>query len=511
MSVPEERTGSAASVLLINPSLSPESVPPVMTGVLRDSVPFSLGHLAGYLLEKGHQVRVVDDQLERLDAARLERIIASLAPPRVVGITVLTVTCARAYELARIVKTLDPAATVVLGGVHATALPEEGLRRPGVDVVVRGEGELTLEELVRHVGEGSSWAGITGISVLEGGLVRHNPPRPLLEDLDTLPPFPYHLFEADRERYRGFAAVITSRGCPHRCAFCSQRDSRYRSVSVERALDDIGLLVNRYGATSILSYDDTIGADRERLLRLTRRIRELGYDRKTSFQALIRADNLDAELLGELKAANFTLLIVGIETASNTLMRLINKGTTVEKISRSIRLAADQGIDVAATVIFGLPGETGADRAAARRLVASLPLASVRFNLFTPYPGTLLYETLSQSGEVHVAPDWVNFSPQYFWSGDDLAYVPRDTSRDELMLAIMAANLWYYLRPAGLRRLFTKRFAGAVSVPLPAGWYRTRQLGKILLLGGFFARRFIAVLSRVVARRIAGRVWNRCG
>lgn len=494
------------NVLLINPTINPKTQKNILTDVIRISFPMSLGHLAGYLSHNSNiNAEVYDDQITPLDYASLSNLINSMATPRIVGITTLTATCSRAYDLARQIKKIDPQALVVLGGIHASVLPEEALANESVDLVVRGEGEITFDYLVKRVLDNQNWQDLEGISYRHQGNVISNPPRPLIKDLNLLPPFPYHLFEHNRDKYSGFFSLQSSRGCPYACIFCSQRSltgRSYRYVSTERVLADIDTLITRYNADIIRIMDDNIGANKKRLLDLLDGIIAKGYHHKVSFEAPMRGDNLDEEIATRLRDSNFSMVSFGLETASARLMETINKGETVEQVVMAIELAAAKGIPTATTLIFGLPTETLSDRIQAIKLVSKLPLDSVRFNILTPYPGTPVYNELIKQGQITVKEDWHNFSVQYMWEGDDIPYVPENTDKYELMFTTMFANLYFYLRPSGIIKMLTSRFAGGNVVVLPKKWYLSKYILRIGRVGVFLTWRFTQVLGKMLYHKL---------
>lgn len=494
-------------VLLLNPTINPKTQNRIITEIIRASFPFSLGHLAGYLLHNGNfPVQIIDEQITPLSDADIEALISGMEGPKIIGITTLTATCSRAYELSDRIKQIDANATVILGGVHVSVMPEEGLGRKGVDIVVRGEGEITLSEIVKCIFDGTDYYGVQGISFKRNGSFVHNPDRPLIKDLNTLPLFPYHLFEKDFERYPGFSSIQTSRGCPYGCIFCSQRNISgrgYRYVRAERALQDIETLANRYGSRLIRIMDDNIGANKKRLMELLEMIIDKGFNKRVSFEAPMRGDNLDLEILEKLKEANFSLLTFGLETASESLMTMINKGESVDDVVNAIKMTASKGISTGTTLIFGLPTESGKDRWEAIKLVSSLPLDSVRFNLLTPYPGTPIYNQLIKDNRIIIREGWENFSVQYMWEGDDLPYVPDNTGRYELMFTTMLANLLFYVRPSGIKKLFTKSAAGGNVISLTNRWYFTGFLFKIIRVGSYLSRRFIVIFLKMMYEKIA--------
>jgi radical SAM superfamily enzyme YgiQ (UPF0313 family) len=494
------------NVLLINPKINPASQSGIINRIINTTFPTSLGVLAAYLMRSGSgSVTIADEQLHPVCPKRLEELVVSLRRPRIVGLSALTVNSARAYDIARSVKRIDPEATVVLGGIHPTVLPEEALKSDGVDVVVRGEGEETFEELVRLAASGKDYSRVAGISLKKEGIIAHNPPRPLVEDLDKIPPFPYHLFEKDRLAYPSFGSILTSRGCPYGCIFCSSRSvsgTRYRYFSIERTVSEISLLAGRYGQKIVWMMDDNIAADRNRFLKLLDGIMAAGLHRKVSFHGSMRGDNISYEVLDKAKEANFRMISFGLETASETLMKIISKGETVKEVAEAIRMTDRKGISAATTVIFGLPKETRKDRYDAMRLVGSLPLSSVRFNTLIPYPGTPAFDRLSREGKICVRKDWENFAVQYMWEGDDLAYVPDGTNRYELMFDTMFANLSFYLNPRNIARMFSSSFAGGNVVTVSGRWYRLPvTVYRMSLVLFYLLKRFARISYRMLAGR----------
>lgn len=493
-------------VLLINPEINPKTQKKFVTAIVRASFPFSLGHLAGYVMRNGDlPLKIVDDQIAPITDEALERLIAEMEPPKILGMTALTATSARAYELAGLAKKYDPGMKIVLGGVHASVMPEEGLSHKSVDMIVRGEGEITFDEIIDCVSNERDYRQVKGISYRDNGEIVSTEDRPLIKDLNSLPHYPYHLFEADKDRYPGFFSVQTSRGCPYGCTFCSQRSitrRSYRYVSTERAIHDIETLADKYGGSLIRIMDDNIAANKKRLMALLDAIIEKGLHKRVSFEAPMRGDNINEDIVDRLKEANFGLVTFGLETASESLMKLINKGETVKQVADAIEMTAGKGISVGTTLIFGLPTETNRDRWDAIKLVSSLPLDSVRFNILTPYPGTPIYNDLVKENKVRIKKDWENFSVQYMWEGDELPYVPDGTNPYDLMFQTMLANLWFYIRPSGLKKLFTKRVAGGNVIQLNKAWYFSGFLFKILRVGLYLGKRFAVVFAKMLLRKV---------
>ncbi len=493
-------------ILLINPAVNPSSQSKVVNAVITNLLPTSIGVIAGYLEHKGiGPFRIVDEQIDYMSDEALKDIISGAAKDVVVGISVLTISSKRAYDLADRIKEINGNALIVFGGIHPSVLPEESLDRKSVDIVVRGEGEITFSEIVLARSQGKSLSDISGISYREGDKLRHNPDRPLIQDLDEVPIFPYHLFEKNIDRYNSFAAVLTSRGCPYNCSFCSSRNisgKRYRYNSVERAVSEITLLNEKYGQSVIWIIDDNPAANPVRFGKLLDSVIDKGLHKKVEFHGSMRGDNLTEAIVKKLKEANFRMVAFGLETTSERLMKDINKGETVKQVIDAILLADKHGVSTAATLIFGLPGETRQDRRDAIEIIKGLPLSSVRFNTLTPYPGTPVYESLSKAGKIRIKKDWENFAVQYMWESDDIPYVPDGNNRYELLFDTMFANLSFYLSLSGIKRMIRSSFAGGNVISLKGRWYL--QPGTVWRLGRLFfylVFRFADVTIKMLLKR----------
>ncbi|SPQ00019.1 conserved hypothetical protein [Candidatus Sulfobium mesophilum] len=490
------------NVLLINPKISEASQSKKINAMINITFPTSIGVLAGYLTASGiEKVQIIDEQVHPIADEDVSTLLRSMATPRVVGISVLTLNCGRAYELARKFKQADPGITVVFGGIHPTVVSEEVLSTGAVDVVVRGEGEETLRELVSLILQGKAYHGINGISYAKDGAYMHNQDRMMIQNLDTIPPFPYHLFQKDLDRYPNFSGIFGSRGCPYKCTFCSSRSisgRKYRHHSVGRVIEEMKTLVRTYGQTSIFLMDDNIAVNKRHFKELCDSIIREGLHREAFFHGSLRGDNASDEVLDMAWNANFRILYYGLETGSETLMKTIDKGETVAEVADAIIRAARRGFSVGTTIIFGLPTETRKDRYKTLRFVKSLPLSSVRFNTLTPYPGTPVYQQEFPKGNVLIKKNWENFGVQYMWESDDIPFVPEGNDRIELIFDTMWANLSYYMSFRGLKNLFTAKYAGGNVIKLKTKWYFSfSELKKMAALFFYLFSRFSTVAFRM--------------
>ncbi|MCX5829572.1 MAG: radical SAM protein [Deltaproteobacteria bacterium] len=484
------------NVLLINPSIGNASQNKRINRVVGITFPTSIGILAGCLMTSGIDVRILDEQIDPISESDFPRLISSMQSPRIVGISVLTLNSGRAYEVAQQVKQVDPHATVVLGGIHPTVALDEALHADGVDVVVRGEGEETFIELVQLILQGKDYRGISGISFSVDGKTIHTPNRPYIDNLDSIPPIPYHLFETDILRYPSFSTVLGSRGCPYSCLFCSSRSisgKKYRFHSVDRVVQDCTTLIRKYKQQSVFFADDNIAVDRRHFIELCDALTKEGLHKEAFFHASMRADNATDEILEKARATNFKMIYFGFETGIERLMKIIDKRETVAQIVEAIQRAHRAHISVGATLIFGLPTETRQDRYDTIKLVNSLPLDSIRFNTLVPYPGTPAYKMLAPQGKILIKGCWENFGVQYMWESDDIPYVPDESNRIELIFDTMYANLSYYLAPKGISKLIMSPVAGGNVIKLKKRWFLSLQ--ELYKMGSVFTYLFARFLS----------------
>ena len=305
-------------ITLINPSLNTRYPQP----------PLGLALLAAILEKHGHSVKILD---ANTPGFILSDEIRHIGETEIVGITAMTPTIGAALDIAKTVKQHCPANKVIIGGPHVTLMPEETLKSsPHIDVAVRGEADDTIIEVVNALETHGSLAGINGISYLQDGLVINNPPRVALTDMDALPYPAYHLLDIEHYRphpphgmYLPFAAMVTSRGCPYRCAYCSKPvfGTKFRAQSAERVVDEMAYLHEKFGVKEIAFYDDSFTLDKKRVHAICDKILENNL--KITWTCETRVNLVDKELLQHMKQAGCYAVAYGIETASPEIMKVI--------------------------------------------------------------------------------------------------------------------------------------------------------------------------------------------
>lgn len=379
-----------ARVFLVNPP-SPE---PVHTPLL------SFCHLAAALRAGGHAVALLDASAPFAphDHATIAARVDAFAPD-LVGLHLKTLHVQPAYALARV---LAGRAPLVAGGPHATIVPDEPLAH-GFTWVIRGEAEDALVELA-HVVDGRRAPGeVAGLSWRERGLPRHNPERPFLTELDRLAP-PLSALDLFDPAWYGRATaggllppggILSSRGCPAACTFCSNdvtgRKFRYRSPASVAA--EIALLRDRLGTVAFSFLDDSFAVGRRRVKALCDAITASGGPVWWSCTA--HPAHLDREVLVDMQRAGCAGVDIGMESADPGMLLRIGKGVTVERVLDVLTWCHELGVHAVVNLMFGWPDETDAELDATIDFIERARSVAGGFNargVVVPYPGTALYE-----------------------------------------------------------------------------------------------------------------------
>lgn len=330
--------------------------------------------------------------------------------PRAVGFTVMTEKIESARILSRLVKRADPRTPVIWGGPHPTVRPAECLALPEVDFVVRGEGERTVVELARRVLDGGPADGVPGVFTRDGAGGVRGADRPLEPDLDALPPPDWEagLSPFDwPERRRGRQQVMSSRGCPFRCEYCAAAAMWGRKVrfhSPGRVLREIETLVGLTGTRRIAFLDDSFTLNpkwTEEMCRALARAR-LGI----RWSCLTRCDLVDEPLLRLMKNAGCDGVIFGVESASPRILRSVDKGQEIDEVDRTMAACRRAGLTYHAYYMIGFPDETEEDLRMTVEHMKRCGAGYVSLNVFTPYPGSALYDRVVAQGLIADPPDW---------------------------------------------------------------------------------------------------------
>jgi radical SAM superfamily enzyme YgiQ (UPF0313 family) len=365
-----------------------------------------LGYIAACLDKEGVEVSLLDLNIERIGLKDLPGALLSLGyTPEFIGITSAATTVYVAIDIAGACKTAFPETKVVFGGVQPTVTPELFLKSEHVDYVVRGEGEVTIVELIR----GNDSASIKGLSYKADGArseMVHNPPRTPLSNLDEIPFPAYHLFQIDKYHppealYRRLPAInlIASRGCPFKCTYCATQTiwpGKLRVRSIENVIEELKVLTGRYGIREISFSDDTLPAVRTRIVGLCEEIIRNRIDITWSCNAIVKF--VDEDVLKLMKRAGCHHICYGIESADTQILKNIRKNIRLEDAEKAIRTTKKVGIACRASFMFGNMGETLESMQKTLDFALRTNPDFALFNISTPYPGTPMYNWAKKNG-----------------------------------------------------------------------------------------------------------------
>jgi anaerobic magnesium-protoporphyrin IX monomethyl ester cyclase len=394
-----------AKVALVNP--------PTMKGVFHHHpyLPIGLAYLAAVLEEKGNEVLVLDCLASDIDHEKL-RAKLSAFNASVIGISSMTPMVPSTMLAAKVAKEACPNATVVLGGPHATFMDKEILsQEKAVDVIVRGEGEQTLLELTQKIASQESPDAVEGITFRKNGQPIQNPTRPYIQNLDELPHPAYKHFPLDKYRLFGklFFPVITSRGCPFQCSFCTTSrilGKQYRVRSAKNIGDELELLKNKYHADSFTFYDDTLTLEKKRIFEICDEIKTRKIDIPWDCQT--RVDQISEEVLAKMKSTNCQQVFFGVESGCQSILDAVKKRTTIEQNEKAIKMAKKAGLFVAISIIIGYPNETAEMRTQTLDFIRRSEPDDVYLCIATPYPGTDLRVLVEKMG-LKMSADWTRY------------------------------------------------------------------------------------------------------
>jgi len=333
-------------------------------------------------------------------------------------------------------------------------LPEETLRStPEVDIVVREEGEQTMLELVKVLERSSSngLKRVLGITYREGSNIRSNPPRPPILNMDTLPFPAFHLLPMGKYRLHPpfgrqtpAMPIITSRGCPFRCIFCSKAvfGKKYRSNSPAYIVDEIRFLKEKFGVKEIKFYDDVFTLDRKRVVAICTQLKEWGIDIPWSCET--RVNLVDDELLRVMKDAGCYMIEYGVESGNQEILNYLKKGITLEKTIEAFKLTHEAGIETVAYFMLGSPQETSKTIQETIEFAKKIDPDFVQFSITTPYPGTELYSLAVEEG--YVPEKWEEYTYANLKSAGNPGFGTKTLSREELAEWNKKAYMSFYLR-----------------------------------------------------------------
>lgn len=377
-------------VLLINPPFER------LIGYSRYYCPLGLLSLGTVLKQEGHIVKVYDADynpkgenltslemyerysmvVEELDNfsnvvwAEIEEVIKEFNPDYL-GVSVYSSAVKSAKEVIQIARRLNPNVTIFVGGAHASICPHDLV---GIaDYVMRFEGEHTISDVIN--------------GRIEKGIVFGE----RIKDIDSLPIVDYTLLHnLDSYEQRDLSMLISTRGCPYACKFCSSPFLWKRKVtrkSVERFIREMTILKDTYGVHDFFITDDTFICNKAWMTQFCEEVKKL----EVTWRCLGRLDQMDSDLLDQMYSAGCRNVKLGIESGSQRILDMIDKKITIDQVLKISNLLAEKNINWSAYFMIGLPSETEADIRKTQELIKKITATNITLSIYTPFPNDQLY------------------------------------------------------------------------------------------------------------------------
>lgn len=372
--------------------------------------PLGIASIVAYLKSKGFDASLLDMQALLMDERELADKLLDIKPD-VVGITAMTTTFPSALRAAKITKKVLPDAKVVLGGVHPTIEPGTTLESKYVDFVVRGEGEVVLEQLMTELENGGNISQIEGLSYKQNGEIIIKSKSPLV-DINLLPmpdygSFPVNEYIKHNQSLRDIRciSVLATRGCPYTCSFCAVKETmgvRWRAKSPEIVVDELEYLKNEYDLEGFWFKDSILNMNKKWTSQFCEEIIKRKLD--IIWQCNTRVDLIREEELKLMVKAGLTELDLGIETGSPDSLKTLKKKVTIQQTKEAVKLAKKY-VKVFGFFMIGIPKETIDDVRMTFDLACELKLDRSTWSIFQPLPGSELYENALKDGTIK-KEDW---------------------------------------------------------------------------------------------------------
>ncbi len=362
--------------------------------------PMGIMYIGAALKKAGHEPKIHDCALDYKNLRILQRTIKDWEPD-FIGISIIITELEQTEKIMGIIRDILPIVPVVFGGPWPSANPEASIKEYGADFVVVGEGEFVFPQIIDAVNQGRSVESIPGTASMVRGKVKINEGHYFTGDeLDALP-FPAWDLIAHRlyagmssfsdVGFRPYVSVLTSRGCPFKCAYCHQTMGKhYRKRSAESVLAEMEELRFRYGIKEFEIIDDCFNFDRPRMHTILNGIRERIGDAKLHFPNALRCDMLEPEDMLLFKQSGTVSACFSIETSSPRLQKLIYKNLDIEKASRVINASVRAGIYSTGYFMLGFPTESYEEACATVDFAARSSLHNATFMFVTPFEGSEL-------------------------------------------------------------------------------------------------------------------------
>ena len=416
----------------------------------------ALAGLAAWVRQHGYPVGLIDLHVENLMPADAADRVRDFRPD-IVALTSKTLGWPAVIEIAQMVRQAAPRARVVVGGPHMSIYPKESMSWDCFDLAVVGDGEETFLELCDRFESGSDWDDVPGTVVRRpDGEVVQNPARPLPKDIDRypmpawdlLPVTDYHCLTL----LKPFATMVTTRGCPWHCGYCSQVYSeKLRFRDIELVVDEMEFLERNYGVREIVFFDETFTIGKRRMIKFSEEVQRRGL--KVKFNIRARVDTVDRDVVRALKKAGLRSIHMGVEAGTDRVLKIMNKQITREQTEQAFRICREEGVDTRGYFMVGYYDSTPDDVEDMISFASGLGLDWASFSVATALPATDLYRIAQERGYVE-GDFWKRYTID---GGGVIPQLETETFTAEQLRAFRTkAYMKFYLRPDLIRRKLSK-------------------------------------------------------
>ena len=371
--------------------------------------PLGVSYVAAAFEAAGADVKIIDYIVSHYTQEKLKKELDAFNPD-IVGANSVTMNFPVAVDIIKTAKIHNPSVITMMGGPHVSFDTVNTLQRyPEIDLLVIGEGEGNIMELLPHITDNHEWANIKGIAFRQNGKVVITEPRELIDDLDSLPLPARHLLPLSRYLALGFPiSIITSRGCPHSCIFCLGRrmlgnGTRHRKPS--HVVDEIEHILS-YGFSRINIVDDLFTSSKAKVREVCKEIRGRGL--KFAWSAFSRCNTTDRETFEIMHAAGCDSVSFGIESGNPEMLKRIKKGITTDLARKAVNACKEAGIPPHASFMVGLPGESPETLKDTEELAQSLDILH-GYHFLAPFPGTTVREEIEKYDLEILTDDWARY------------------------------------------------------------------------------------------------------
>jgi len=412
--------------------------PPLNYTERRVFPPLGLAYIASVLENVGIHVGIIDSPALHLSCEHIIRIIKR-KHPEIIGIQTAFHTFNECKNLIEMIRNFLPDSHIILGGHLPSSFPHRALTEAhSADMCVIGEGEYTMLELVNALSKNLPLEKIKGLALKKDKNVYVTPYREPIRNLNSLPFPARHLLPMKMYRFlphefkrSPVVTMLSSRGCPFRCTFCSKPNfnNSYRVRSPQNVISEIIEVVNHYSAKEIFFVDSVFGLYKSWCEKFCEHLIQEKLDITWSCQT--RIDLMNKELLANMAASGCRSILFGIESCSQRLLDMLNKPIPMSKVMKIVKFAKDMGISVRASFIIGLPTETKKETLQTIKFAKELDPDFVQFHLFVPFEGTAIYEFSKRTGVFldgtgdFDLPEKVKFVPHTYNSKNELIRIQK--------------------------------------------------------------------------------------